>query len=141
MVSVKDRFAALARAGATPLDIDGMVRERVDDARVETLLGTGAQALGYLLSARVDSWEDADELAFLVNGLEGTANELVLLERGDDGTLAVSETPFALADASGAAVAPEDELAPDVLYELHVPLPDPADAPATVRVLLARAAR
>lgn len=141
MVSVKDRFAALARADAEPLDIDGMTRELVDNTQVETLLGTGVQALGYLLSARVDSWEAADELAFLVNGLEGAADELVLLERSSDGALALSETPFTLEDAAGTAVAPEDELVPGALYELRMPLPDVTGAPITVSALLARVVR
>lgn len=121
LVRIQDRFAYLPEQPDKALDLNLMERYRVYEEDFQEETGTDLVPVSYLCAAQAEGLEAGTVLAFRVNGLSGSRDELQLFVRDSEGKL-IQGTDWTLTDEQGSEIA--GELEENTLYEVRLNVED-----------------
>ncbi len=118
MLCWQDNFVYLPDSPVTTVDLSNMERYRLTDAEFGALSGTTLSPASYLMKATVRNIGQETQIAFQLNGLDGSASDYALYVETADGTLREYTSEWGLYTTSGEAV--EQLIASDLVeIRLH----------------------
>ncbi len=104
MVCWQDNFVYLPGSPVKAVELSDMERYRLMNEEFKTLSGVALSPASYLMKATVRNVGQETQIAFRLNGLEGSASDYILFAETADGTLREYEGQWSLCNEDGEAV-------------------------------------
>lgn len=121
MLCWQDEFVYLPDSPVKTMDLSDMERYRLTDEVFQALSGTTLTPASYLMKATVRNIGQETQIAFRLNGLDGSASDYTLFVEATDGTLREYDGEWSLRTASGETVG---KMTTDDLVELQLNFQD-----------------